>query len=243
MTDYHLTPHPTDALSSYLDDELEAGPRREIDAHLAVCAECTAALDELRSVVQSAGTLEAKAPERDLWPEIEARLAPRGRFAVAGSTSRRWWRDRAFVLTVPQLAAAAAVVVFLSGAGAWLMLRSAVRAPAPGSVASAPPATVLAPTSGAAFATFDARQYDAAVADLQKALEQNRSRLDPATIRTVERNLKIIDQAIEEARKALDADPANPYLNGHIAEQMRRKIRVLRQATDAVTAVWPSEQS
>jgi tetratricopeptide (TPR) repeat protein len=134
-------------------------------------------------------------------------------------------------------------MVILSGAGAWLLLRNAVRAPQAEPVASAPSSIGSPASSGAAFASFDTRQYDSAVADLQKALEQNRSRLDPATIRTVERNLEIIDQSIEEARKALDADPSNPYLNGHVAEQMRRKIRVLRQATDAVAAAWPSEKS
>jgi tetratricopeptide (TPR) repeat protein len=242
MTDYHLTPHPTDALSSYLDDELEPVRRGEIDAHLAVCGECTSALDELRAVVATATGLESRPPERDLWLAIEARLTPRGE-VVGGSRSRRWWSDRTFALTLPQLAAAASVMVLLSGAGAWLVLRSAVRPPVGGSMAGVSSPIGSPASSGAAFATFDTRQYDSAVADLQSALEQNRSRLDPATIRTVERNLKIIDQAIEEARKALDADPSNPYLNGHVAEQMRRKIRVLRQATDAVAAVWPSEKS
>lgn len=238
--DYHLTPHPTDELSSYLDGELGAARRTEIDSHLAVCAECTSVLDELRVVVATAATLESPAPERDLWPEIEARLVPRG--DVVGSSSRRWWADRAFALTIPQLAAAASVLVLLSGAGAWLLSQRAARTIAPS--AGVPSIAVTpTPTGGDVFATFDAKQYDAAVADLQRALEQNRNRLQPATIRTVERNLAIIDQAIEQARKALEADPSNPYLNGHIAEQMRRKIRVLRQATDAVTAAWPSEQS
>jgi hypothetical protein len=240
--DYHLTPHPTDELSSYLDGDVEAGRRLEIDSHLAVCAECTGVLEELRAVVATATTLEPPAPERDLWPAIEARLVPRGK--VVGSPSRRWWADRVFALTIPQLAAAASVLVLLSGTGAWLLSQRAGRTTVSAPTAGAPSiATTPTPTGGAAFATFDAKQYDAAGADLQRALEQNRNRLEPGTIRTVERNLAIIDQAIEQARKALEADPSNPYLNGHIAEQMRRKIRVLRQATDAVTAAWPSEQS
>ena len=41
-------------------------------------------------------------------------------------------------------------------------------------------------------------------------------------------------------RQAMDgvADPANPYLSGHLAEQMRRKIRVLQRTADAVTAEY-----
>ena len=55
-------------------------------------------------------------------------------------------------------------------------------------------------------------QYDAAVADLEKALKSGRGRLDASTIAIVEHNLQIIDQAINQARDALAADPANTLL-------------------------------
>src|SRR4029077_19003694 len=73
-------------------------------------------------------------------------------------------------------------------------------------------------------------QYDAAVSDLEKALKQGRGRLDAATIAVVERNLQIIDQAIDQAREALAADPANTYLSGHLVEARRRKLDLLRRA-------------
>lgn len=39
--------HLDDALSAYLDDELAPAARREADAHLAVCADCRAELDDV----------------------------------------------------------------------------------------------------------------------------------------------------------------------------------------------------
>jgi anti-sigma factor RsiW len=45
-----------------------------------------------------------------------------------------------------------------------------------------------------------------------------------------------IDRAIEEARRALAADPANPYLNSHLAKQMMLKVRLLQTAANVVTA-------
>jgi hypothetical protein len=47
----------------------------------------------------------------------------------------------------------------------------------------------------------------------------------------IERNLAAIDEAIRQAREALDSDPANPFLNSHLADSRRRKIDLLRHAT------------
>jgi hypothetical protein len=74
-------------------------------------------------------------------------------------------------------------------------------------------------------------QYDAAVADLEKALKNGRGQLDASTIAIVEHNLQIIDQAINQAREALVADPANSYLSSHLVEARRRKLDLLRRAT------------
>src|SRR6266571_4930346 len=79
--------------------------------------------------------------------------------------------------------------------------------------------------------TYEANpRYAAAVASLERVLAQGRSRLDTATVRVIEKNLGIIDRAIRDAQSALAADPANSYLNLHLAQEMRRKLELLRQA-------------
>ena len=113
------------------------------------------------------------------------------------------------------------------------MLRVKVE-PGDGTVSN--PATPLsAMTTGAVpnltLANFADSQFDAAVADLRRTLEQGRGRLDPRTIEIVEKNLAIIDDAIGQARRALASDPANTYLNRHLADARRRKLELLRQAT------------
>ena len=49
-------------------------------------------------------------------------------------------------------------------------------------------------------------------------------------MQVIERNLDAIDAAIAEARAALDRDPANTYLNSHLADARRRKLDLLRRA-------------
>jgi tetratricopeptide (TPR) repeat protein len=70
--------------------------------------------------------------------------------------------------------------------------------------------------------------YDKAVTDLQQALAQDRSRLDPNTVQIIEKNLRTVDEAIAQAQRALEADPSNTYLNSHLADARRRKLALLR---------------
>lgn len=248
----------TDRLSDYLDGHLTAAEREELESHLFHCARCAQTLDELRGVVAHARTLVNRAPADDLWPGIQARLATRtapaagartGEPAPAGPARepsvvplRPRGLSRRFSLSLPQLAAAAIALVIVSVASVWL-LRSGPRAPA---VASRSPDTTLVAGGDVAVpaaavpdlrvANFADREYAAAVADLQRALEQGRVRLSPATVEVLERNLGIIDAAIEQARRALVADPGDIYLNDHLAETMRRKLDLLRRANAIATA-------
>ncbi|HET7226617.1 MAG TPA: zf-HC2 domain-containing protein [Candidatus Eisenbacteria bacterium] len=217
----------TARLSEYLDGELVPAERAALEAHLPGCEACRAALGELRMVVARAAALPAEAPAHDLWPAIEERIA--GGARVLPLSPRRVWE-----LTLPQLAAAGFLIALLSAGTMWLVSSKHPLPPVPG----AAPTTGPVASGGAATlpAGFDARRYDAAIADLERVLQQHRAELDPATVRVIEANLRIIDQATADARRALAADPASPYLNNHLAEQLQRKVDVLQQATAVVAA-------
>ena len=210
-------------LSEYLDDELTPTERTSIESHLETCHDCSALLSDLRRVVDRARHLDDRPPRRDLWPGIAERIGatpPRSR--VIG---RKW------SFSVPQLAAAAVALMTLSGGTVWLIQ-------SPGSMAgNLPVAVVDSPgvTPVAVNASNNAAQsYAAAVADLERVLAGGRGQLDTTTIKVIEQNLAAIDQAIAQAQRALEADPANMYLNTHLAETMRRKLELLRQAATLV---------
>ena len=61
-----------------------------------------------------------------------------------------------------------------------------------------------------------------------------RADLDPGTVKILETNLDAIDKAIDQSRRALAADPANVYLNNHLADARQRKLALLRRATAMV---------
>jgi hypothetical protein len=83
----------------------------------------------------------------------------------------------------------------------------------------------------AALAGYGGAGYDAAIAELEQTLAAGRNRLDPKTVRVLEQNLQIIDRAVAEARRAVEADPSNTWLRSHLASTMRRKAELLRTAT------------
>ena len=87
----------------------------------------------------------------------------------------------------------------------------------------------------AAVGGYDAN-YDQAVAELERTLSLHRAELDTSTVRVVEQNLAIIDRAILQARRALEADPASPYLHQHLALQMKLKLELLRRTTALAAA-------
>jgi anti-sigma factor RsiW len=223
----------TDRLSEYLDDELPPGERAALEGHLAQCAECSATLADLRRVVARARALESTGPSTDLWPGIATRI---GAAAAAGPAVRAIGMRR-FAFSLPQLLAAGIALMVLSGGSVWLLRPASGPAAAP-TIASGTAATPAESGLGtrASWQRRAAPGYDAAVADLERVLADGRGRLDTATVRVLEQNLHVIDQAIEQARRAVAADSANAYLNSHLADTMRRKLDLLRQAASLVSA-------
>ena len=222
----------TDRLSEYLDDELPPAERAALEGHLAQCAECSATLADLRRVVARARALESTGPATDLWPGIATRIGAAPALRAEGRTGAR--AHGRFTFSLPQLLAAGIALMVLSGGSVWLLRPGSDPPPSRSGAAAAPAESGLG--TPVSWQRRAAPGYDAAVADLERVLTEGRGRLDTATVRVLEQNLRVIDQAIEQARRAVAADSANAYLNSHLAETMRRKLDLLRQAASLVSA-------
>src|SRR5690348_11216826 len=213
----------TDRLSEYLDGDPGGAERTALEGHLSACEACRETLAELRRVEARARALDDRAPATDLWPGIAEHIG-----IVSLAARRARWR---LSFTVPQLAAASVALALVSGGAVWLLVgRTHAPTTAPTEVARRPASLINAAT----YLT-DPR-YAAQVAALERALEGGRSQLDTGTVRIIEKNLKIIDRAIRDAQSALAADPASAYLNLHLAQEMRRKLELLREAANLAGA-------
>jgi anti-sigma factor RsiW len=65
---------------------------------------------------------------------------------------------------------------------------------------------------------------------LQNIVQQRKAQLDPATVAIIERNLQIIDAAIEQSKAALRRDPASRMLSEQLNHALDNKVELLRTA-------------
>jgi anti-sigma factor RsiW len=224
----------SDRLSEYLDGELSAGERQELEAHVAGCEECAKTLEQLRQVIERAKRLEDTPPVTDLWSGIAERISePPEAEQVAELEAHRRGRvarlsRRRLTLSLPQLAAASIALMVLSAGTAWMVSRSGDV----GERVSSEPAVEATRAAG-----FTASSYDAAIAELERIIDESRDRLDTATVRVIAENLLIIDRAIVQAQRALAQDPGSEYLNEYLTATKRQKLEFLMRAAEMTGAV------
>lgn len=222
----------TELLSDYLDHDLAREEFDAVERHLADCVACRKTLTTLAAVKTRAASLVDPPAPTDLWAGIASRIGTAGsssaapaRHAVVVELPRRaraWW-------LAPQWVAAAAVIAVVAAAGLWTSRGQFSPAQRPGEVAVQPGNG--ATTGGrVATASFDASQIEGEIGQLQAALERGRGKLDPKTVQVLEDNLRIIRKATEDAKAALEADPANLDLQDYLAGSVQRKLDLVRRA-------------
>jgi hypothetical protein len=72
--------------------------------------------------------------------------------------------------------------------------------------------------------------YGKEIAMLQTIVGQRKTVLDSSTVAIIERNLRIIDAAIEQSRAALARDPASALLSEQLTHALDKKVELLRTA-------------
>ena len=200
-------------LDDYTDDVLAPEARDEVERHLADCPACRRSVEDSRRLQQATrGLPRGIAPERDLLPGIRDRIG-RDTRPSGGSHWLRW-------------AAVAASLIVLMGA-VWVGLRSLDPEPATAEVSTGAGTVLLA--AGINLAEFEAAEleYEDAAAHLLEIVEARGDELSPETKAVIEDNLRIIDEAIDQVREALNAEPGDTR-NGHILNALyRQKVEFL----------------
>lgn len=143
-------------------------------------------------------------PPVDLWPGIAVRI-----------------RRRPAALALPAWALAAAAVALIalsSGVTAYLL-----RGPAGSGVA-----TGVRPLP-AHLVTLE-RQYAGAAGEIERVIRSHRASLTPEAVAAVERSLRVIDEAMREARAALTRDPENATLQQLFWATHEQKLDLLQRA-------------
>jgi len=217
-TDAHLTEEERHGLA---DGSLSPDRRAGVQSHATVCGDCADDVARIHALMTRLAQHPDTPPaELDaLWPAIRSRIE-RGKVVPLGanSTARRS-RSRARLAAIVAGVAAAVVLAFALGRESRLPVGDPVT---PGIRTT--PIVSIADSSAV---------YQQEVESLLEELELRRSMMRPATTANVERDLKIIDGAIDELTDALARDPNNPALRQLLAASYRQKRDLLKQVDNA----------
>ena len=209
----------SERLDDYVDGALDSQETRRYEQHLAECRSCASEVEQLRSLLISARRLpRAIEPPRDLWPVIESRLRSMPVRAAPARESSVWL----------QIAAVVALLVF----GLWVARFALNSQPSNHQLATE---TRAAPQDSSLNeqATL-ARSEDGimlAKIDLLSTIEQSRGRLDEETLRQLESDMILLEEAIAEIRVALIEQPENRKLKLALAARYQQEIRFLQQVS------------
>jgi hypothetical protein len=151
---------------------------------------------------QLAAVARAIEPPQQLWAQIEA--------AIQQPARRSRW---------PLALAAGVAVAAVSVMVSWKLLRTPTLSPMARNGAA-----VMQPVMSVSFALPQQPAYLQARADLEQVFRERLTLLQPATRAKIEANLKIIREADDDIRRALEADPASPLLLQQLQSTQRQEV-------------------
>ena len=200
------------ALNEYADGTVDSLQRAGIERHLETCVACRSTVSDLRELRRAAAALEPIVPPPHIWLTLQDRIGEKRSHAVFGGMAFVW------------LGAAAAVILVAVVVG--LRFRPAPAAPSPSSSVSV--------TNADAAQTVETElrlaeeHYVKAIKGLEQLAGDGEGSLDPSTATTLQNNLAVIDQAINESRSAVYSHPTNEPAQQSLLENFRTKIAVLQ---------------
>lgn len=220
-----MSAHPDwTTLNDHADGVLAAQQQDDVARHLEGCGECRARLERLRAVLGSAQSAAADvAPPAGAWGEIRARIEQQKVVPLPANAGAHAGRP------VIRLAAAAVMLIVASSAVTVLVVNRDTAPAATASVPSRDGAPDVQLVSLPPEVAAAERGYLTTVEELTAALEESRALLAPETVQAVERSLRVIDDAIAEAREALLNDPSNLVVRDLLRKGYEQKVDLLRR--------------
>ena len=223
-----------DLISEFLDGSLSHEDQGTLGSHLEECLDCAGVRDDLQSIVgfcrAHRGEYSAPPNERALWLRIRNVIEADANPAVAATTpatpsSWKNWMGRSWELSFPQLVASAAAIVLVVALSTAVGLR---RYQSAGVVANAPSGSGSL-SLAAANVRERVSQQQQAISYWNQRVEYNKARWSPEMRETFERNLKVIDQTVNDQFEALSHDPHDEVSEEILNAALNEKLSLLKE--------------
>jgi|ERR1044072_2123509 anti-sigma factor RsiW len=217
-------------LSDMIDGSLNTQDQNGLESHLSTCADCAGARNDLSALVgfcrEHRGEYDAVPNERALWLRIsntiEGELAAARPAAVPAGAG--WWfrlMNRSWQLSFPQLATSVAATLLVAVLVTFLGLRafngSGVR-------------TAGITLAGDAATVQDRYRQQAQVIDYwNQRVELNKARWSPQMRETFDKNMSVIDAAVNDSMGRLTQNPHDEISEDILNAALGDKIALLKE--------------
>src|SRR5688572_6433755 len=223
-------------IGELVDGGLNREDESTLSLHLEECLGCADVRNDLQSIVtfcrDHRGEYSAPPNTNALWLRIrnviEAETQLTATAAATRPPAKSWsgWMSRSWELSMPQLAASAAAIVLVVSLGTTVGLRRWDNARGTVPVASS------APSEAATQVRDRMWQQQQAINYWNQRVETNKARWNQQMRDTFERNLKVIDQAVNDSLNELNRDPHDEVSEEMLNAALNEKLALLREFSD-----------
>jgi hypothetical protein len=222
-------------IGELVDGGLSREDKSTLTLHLEECLACAEVRDDLQSIVgfcQSQRGEYSAVPNADaLWVRIRNVIETEAPVSLAGSdrtgSQAGWfgWLNRSWELSMPQLAASAAAIVLVVSLATTVGLRrwdnAQVSAPETPTASNRP--------KGVSDRVLQQQQ---AISYWNTRVETNKARWNQGMRDTFDRNLKVIDQAVNDSLNELNRDPQDEVSEEMLNSALNEKLALLKEFSD-----------
>jgi len=222
-----------DLLSDFIDESLTPQDRAKVETHLSACGACAEARADLDLIVgfcrEHRGEYDPVPNEKALWLRIsntlESELTIRTATNVPAGAG--WWfrvMNRSWQLSFPQLATSVAativIAVALTLAGLRVFSGSGVKS------------SGLTLVSESSTVQDRYRQQRQTIEYWNKRVELNKARWNPQMRETFDRNMGVIDAAVDDSMGRLNQNPHDEVSEDILNAAMSDKIALLKEFSE-----------
>ena len=221
-----------DLIGEFLDGALSHEDQVKLNFHLEECLGCADVRNDLQAIVgfcqSHRGEYTAPPNEKALWLRIRNMIeAGAGSTVSAPARKISWsnWAGRSWELSLPQLAASAAAIVLVVSLSTVVGLRrwdsGTTQLNAAGGDANFQVA--------AAKMRDRVSQQQQIISYWNQRVEFNKARWNPQMRESFDRNLQVIDQAVNESLNALTQNPHDEVSEEMLNAALNEKLSLLKE--------------
>lgn len=223
-----------DLISDFVDGSLSRGDQATLSSHLEECLHCAEVRNDLQSIVgfcqSQRGEYEAPPNERALWLRIRNMIETGSKpntVAAAPAPRKFWssWAGRSWELSFPQLAASVAAIVLVVSLSTIVGLRRYQSgAPTAGGASGNGHMGLAGERLSDRFS-----QQQQMISFWNQRVEYNKARWSPQMRETFDRNLQVIDQAVNDSMNNLGQNPHDEVSEEMLNAALNEKLALLKE--------------